>query len=1074
MKKNLSILQEEDKEQKPDFTPTSSSLKQTVDLFGHIFKNMRLKKEFNQYHGVLLSGEPGTGKTQRIGLLSKLLGIELITIEAPHIIEEHIINIPFFSFNSVTEKTEHGSTSVKGDGYSIELADSNLYTQLNKAHTISDDELLKSIYSSTNALVIELFEHFGGNEKTIPNLFKTIRSNYNVILFLDEYFRQESKRIKNILRGILNNEIGNHEIPKTAFVVYATNLNDSGVSTDVPLNTQFAEHEMAAPTKDEWFSWLVFKFEKDKHIRLKKPIVNKFYHLLSDEDISYDDIESDVRVSPRRWEQVLLYINAALPCKNQQEAKNLLSNIKLSFKNYDTGEHAELAKDVLDAVAELIEETSDIKVDASDVNEGSDWRETLRHQIQIKEKLGKNRTYVPVIAGQPGVAKTAEAARIAKEENLLLVKIDVSRLNAEDVVGIPLPSEKTDGQGFETKFSKPSLYTYISNKIHSLEKAHFEDLKHDFPDDYKEKIKEFQDKKAKYLIFFDELNRNTPKVFNSIRKVLLEKNFGPDPESKNKLLKLPEESIMMAAMNPHDTATEQLSKHVRDVLDVIDAKASWKKTLAYMESQKIEGVDKKLHDFSLKLIKIFSDNFTSKDEEVPKDQRPFYLYGDQSDALWISPREYDMFYKSLTLELEDEINKLSKIDFGELDDNEIDKLDEELRNEIFKDFKHNLSFIFVKHGIGKSDEKLLRFFSELKDWIMHSDDIDIGDDIFYKKAIDTSTMNTDSLFDQFLQGGKDISELYNYLNNVGDSQFREDFTDFITEKLQTTNDIKKFMEEKTHKMKILEGDEIKDGPINTSLMNNFMLTIYYALEIHNQSYEKIQVFLKGISEGFNNAFKKKIKEVFAKEDEDKTDDDLFFEDAYYNKAELLSNFTHLIEGNVIKTLLHPGDVHSVEKHSKDYGDYLENVSESQFKNNFKKYVEDEITSRSGGAEACEKFFSDDQKKNHGVKHISIGTNSEGNVDISSAEHELHHVISYALARLLQVYYTMKIRKVDQSKIDAFADDMEKIVTDILHEKIKSDGDEIYTKSLVQAKKIFKQFEDIRNNKSLEFPPKDTN
>ncbi len=45
--------------------------------------------------GVLLGGDPGIGKTTFVELFSDLTGIHLITIEIPHIVEEHIINIHF-------------------------------------------------------------------------------------------------------------------------------------------------------------------------------------------------------------------------------------------------------------------------------------------------------------------------------------------------------------------------------------------------------------------------------------------------------------------------------------------------------------------------------------------------------------------------------------------------------------------------------------------------------------------------------------------------------------------------------------------------------------------------------------------------------------------------------------------------------------------------------------------------------------------------------------------------------------------------------------------------------------------
>lgn len=192
-----------------DFIPQASNMIQTIDLLKGIFDNMKNRKDASvtQYHSPLLSSDPGTGKTSVMNLLSKITGIEMITIEAPHIVEEHIVQIPFIIFNPQTNHETTGKTELeKTAGYKVKMADSNLYTQIRNCRKVSDQDMLKGVYSSTDE-VIQMFEYFGGTESEIPEDIKTFRDGYTCILFLDEYFRQTSLRIKNMLRGLLNNKI---------------------------------------------------------------------------------------------------------------------------------------------------------------------------------------------------------------------------------------------------------------------------------------------------------------------------------------------------------------------------------------------------------------------------------------------------------------------------------------------------------------------------------------------------------------------------------------------------------------------------------------------------------------------------------------------------------------------------------------------------------------------------------------------------------------------------------------------------------------------------------------------------
>ena len=830
----------------PEFHANEAKMNQTVKLFETIFDNMKNKRDFKQYAGVLLTGNPGTGKTTRINLLSKILGVELITVEAPHIVEEHIINIPFIVFNPSDNSTKQGSTKLSGDEYKVVLADSNLYSQLKAVQKVTDEQHIKNIYKSSKD-VIALYEELGGSKESLPEEIAELRQQYTVILFLDEYFRQTSVRIRNMLRGILNGKIGAHEIPKNTYIIYATNLDDQGIE-EIPHNTQFEQVDLKNPTKGEWFSWLVNKFEGDKHVKLNKAVINKFHHILDDTDLSHDDVDTAVRTSPRRWEQLLLYINSSLPVKDEEDAIGLLTNVKTNFRNYLEGTHSSLAEKVLKATAQLIKETSGIEVSHQSSHSAAEWRKTLEHQIEQKIKLGENRKYVPIISGLPGIGKTTMAEHVADKNNLRFIDIDVSTINAEDAIGLPIPKTGKNGE-LETVFSIPSLYHQIMNKIKEEDKAYLEKLKKADPENYDEKKKEYEKQPYKYLIFFDELNRNSPKVFNAIRRILLEKNFGPSgDDGKGKLLELPKEAIVLGAINPHDTGAQELTSHMRDVLDVIDSSGSWDKTVEYLKSQKIPNVLDDTHDLSLDILKKFVAKFESKDSKYDTKQRPFHL--DIGEEIYVSPREYTQIFLKLTRAIDRELKKIQKMDLTSKHPDEIAQLQDDLREAIFEGLKVALSFVFVKHN--STDEV---FMHDLKAWVMHSDDIDIAQNLFYRKAFDSKkTSLMDIISDHFDAAGKtgmhENDEFINFMENVDIAKFREDLTALVAEKINDMASIKKYIFDEIYPQKVLSDDKrsIETSSKKVSLVENFMREIVYAMYINRMSNDKIQVVAKGVFE----------------------------------------------------------------------------------------------------------------------------------------------------------------------------------------------------------------------------------
>jgi MoxR-like ATPase len=894
----------------PEFKPSNAALTQTTELFHAIFDNMKNKRTYKQYVGMLLSGDPGTGKTQRITLLSKVLGIDLITVEAPHIVEEHIINIPFIVFDSETNKKTGGTTALEGDLYKVVLSDSNLYSALKKITVVPDDQHLKNIYKSTKD-VIATYEAIGGTPTQLPDEIVKLRKRFKVILFLDEYFRQTSPRIKNMLRGILNGQIGNHDIPENTYIIYATNLKDEGLA-EIQQNFQFEHFEVEKPNKDEWFTWLVHKFSEDSRVTLKPNLINRFHHILNDEDISADDADKDVRTSPRRWEQLLLYINAALPAKDEHDAIGLMTNVKTNFRNYLSGEHADLAKKVLEATAELIKETSGIEVSANASHSATNWRSTLQHQIETKMKLGDLRKYIPIVSGLPGIGKTAQASKLAKDLDLRYIPIDCSTISPEDVAGLPLPGKggpevlndfiekygekegkrKYEEDHIETTFSMPGLYQLIMEKIADKDKKYIKKLEKKYSGKELEAAKkEYENRPYKYMIFFDELNRNSTKVFNGIRRVLLEKNFGPSSKGKGKLLELPKEAIMIGAINPTDAggSTVHMTKHVQDVLDVIDAKSSWKDTLHYLEQNiAVEGDEEpeetQVHDISLSIIKSLVDVYETKDPAVSTDTRPFFW--DIGQEIYIAPREYFQIFAGLVKNLGRELKKVQKLDLSSMTANELRKIEKNVKAVIFSSLKRNTSFILFKQSAMKE-----MFYHGLEAWIMNPKNIDLGENFFYTKAFDTKKMSLHDIIGEHLEGTKsgmhENDSFVAYIKNTSDIQkLREDISDIMINKFAENNgkNLEHFTEKKwpairfarrgkLYTKKDLAEDKNPDGILldeskKVSSLENFFRELFISAKIHNISGDRVTAIWKSFyaAMAHSDALEKKLEGKVSPED----------------------------------------------------------------------------------------------------------------------------------------------------------------------------------------------------------------
>lgn len=729
-----------------------------------MMKNMFNKHVDASHYGILISGSPGTGKTSSVKQLAELLGMDLLVAESPHIIDEHLVKIPFLVYSPVTKKTtkkvDITDGKVEGGEYSIVHSNAFMAQELAKKTKISDEKYLEYVYNSKDANLIALYESLGGTKGVIPKNIKKARDYFEKILFIDEYFRTDGPKIRNILRRIINGLLGDSKMPKNTYVIYASNMNDEGLDT-MSGHQVFEELEMDNRTKDEWFSWLVNKFKEDKRITLDENVVNKFHKALEDHHISYNDVESEIRTSPRRWEQVLLYVNSSLPAKNEKDAAALLANVKSMFSNKDQ-KTSSLYEKVEGAVKELIKETSNIETQDMKEAGNEDWSDTFKHQIEQKMKLGKHRTYVPVISGSPGIGKTQIVKSIAEELGLKLLYIDATSINKDDVIGIPvLKKTPTATESIDMNFSTPRMLSMIEQEME--EKIKEEIQRTGSSDD--------SGKEWKYLLFIDELDKVPNKtVFNAIRKVLLEKEFSDD-------YKLPDGTIIAAAINPSGVeGSHDFTGHMADVMDVINANPDWTKFRKHLDNVEMDEDASKYREKLLNALSIFVNKFKSS----KKNGGEFNLNLGGDEKVYVSPRDYTTILRSVSTEYADIIDEVENSD-----EEDLSVHNKEIREAVYKGISPTLKIAFRKAEIDYTD-----FGNQLKRWIETAPELKfLEEDITTKSAKVASNKGLFEALNKFVDSGmkhdlEDDRDFVAYMQSTKPAIFAKDLKEYVEEHLK--------------------------------------------------------------------------------------------------------------------------------------------------------------------------------------------------------------------------------------------------------------------------------------------------
>ena len=821
-------------------TVSTATLQARKSSFEHVLDNMDIGTRV----GVFLAGPTGVGKTTFVKQLGRLLGMNVVIVEAPHATEEHLVNIPFVVFNTQTGASHAGADAVPVTQYGVTLAQSHLAAELAAQKSIPDAQYLKNMQNADNNTK-SLFQALGGTDTTIPEEIREARSRYKVILFLDEYQRQVSGNVRNMLRNILNGRIGNDPVPRGTYVIYASNLSDVGQTVEpMNLNQQFDIVHFKAPNKADFFHYLTSMFEHHG-VHLKPEVATAFYKALDDEHISYDDAETEIRTSPRRWEQLLLYINAAIPVQSKEDAAALMANVKANFQDID--KVSTLHGKVANIVRDIIKATSGDELANVRPNPPTDWRDTLMHQVQMAEKLGDKRKYVPIISGQPGIGKTKMAADIADKLNMRLVAIDCANLTQEEITGIPIPDQS--GGKMSVKFSEPALYKRIIQDMEDADEAFFSD-----PNVPKSEKEAYRNKKYKYLILFDELNRpKSQAVFNSLRRVILEKSF-------TDTVKLPDNAIVIAAMNPTDIGTQPLTGHLKDAMDYIDTAPSWPQTSAYLkrisEEPITENRSDEAKDIALTLVENFAEHFHLRTPPAGSGISPeslkFYLKVGDADSIYISPREYTQMFLNIAKGVDRVANKKEDYmtDNGELDTGRYVQA-------VLKAAEDKI--MMVLDGVLHKQEVNRTMFAEaVEDWL------DTQAELIVRKPATLASL--DSILDDVLENApnkhlKDDLDFANLIVNTFEKgRFTEELANYL-EKLETQEEnAADLLSKKTHNRKTFEAGKVKIEEEMHDKISYLVDEMLAAADTHNMTGD--------IKEALLDAVQKRLKLMYAQPDAD--------------------------------------------------------------------------------------------------------------------------------------------------------------------------------------------------------------
>lgn len=530
----------------------------------------------------------------------------------------------------------------------------------------------------------------------------------------------------------------------------------------------------------------------------------------------------------------------------------LLTNVRNNFINYESEEHSDIANVVTKLVSDIIKETSGMDVSRTATADKTDWRDALDHLIVAQMKTNNTRKHVPVVSGPPGIGKTSYAAQIALKHNLRLIEIDVSEIFAEDAIGMPIPGDKSDSGEMSVKFSLPKLYEQINRLIDQKDHSYIEALHREYGANAEQHIKKYLNQRYKYLIFFDEINRVDERTFNALRRVMLERNFGPAGDGSGKLLELPKDAIVVAAMNPQGVGTSQLTQHFRDVMDVVPARPSWKHLTDWLSSKKFKGVPDKITDAALHFVDLFVNKFMSRDTSKTADERKFNL--DLGNTpIYISPREYNDLYSTIVRELWAAVKDLINDP-----DMTADQIKSEADQAVSEAFEDSLNMIFHKNSVEPQE-----FMQTLTQWIQ-SLPITSYEGLLSKRMQQSNKFSDE--ISSYMSGSKSLTKmlddaaLVNHMNTLDQGQLQTEITDGVVSNIHTDQDVKKFIIDADQDKILLKDDNlVRDPSQKVTRMTNVYTCLLYALHVHQFSNDRLEHVAKACTYA-NSGILKKLRE----------------------------------------------------------------------------------------------------------------------------------------------------------------------------------------------------------------------
>jgi MoxR-like ATPase len=732
---------------------------------------------------IMITGDTGLGKTSFVKQFARMLGLPSIVIEIPHIIEENLINIPFVIFDK-QGKSSQGYEVFDKKGHKLVLGTSHLASSLRRLQKMTDVEYANAVKTFDPYMqgLIKAYEYEN------PGDIAAVRKSYERILFFDEFYRQTTPSIRNILRNVLNGRIGNDPIPKGTYTMYASNLVDvSGSIDQQSQHTSFLHKEYKAPTAQQWLSYTLSK-SLGGNVKIKNDVAKAFQTYLTDENLSLTDINLEIRTSPRRWSNIFHYINSNYPFKSPYELSILMTTMKRQFQNDEI--KTSKAYESLESIIKYLAEESEINMENVKPLSNRNWRDVLAQQVMTAVSAGEQKNYVPVLRGLPGIGKTAIGTIFEEPPyNLRFIPILATTINRESIPGMPIPDEQPDK--VEVEFSQPELYVKIMTMIEEAEQ------------DYKETLQEkqaagelqgksaqavyadYQKQRYKYLIFIDEINRvSSSAIFNSLRLLILEKKF-------NDKYKLPKEALVVAAMNPDDLGTQPLTSHFRDAIDIIDADPDWKGTLTFLKNQVVPFMKKNNDvgddaiELAINLIEEFPKSFSTR--TANRETNDFYVNIGGISEIYINPRDYDNLFRELTSGVDRGFKRVRQL-ISRGQQIEIEDAQEIIANIALEKFKSTIDERLHQAGI----EPAAGFYDLIKTFIFDNIEINLT-----KK---TAAQTLGQMFEDIINGITDDlsrdSDFLSYMNNYEPNRYAKDFKNFLidqSQEISTTEELNEFL-----------------------------------------------------------------------------------------------------------------------------------------------------------------------------------------------------------------------------------------------------------------------------------------